>query len=243
MAAFTDEFIKTIFDFEGGLSMDQVDSGNYDSKGRLIGSNHGISAQTLEQYYKLRYFCNLSTKPIEYVKDIMKKLSSETAKLIAKTMYWDIIQGDSLTNDSVAKFLFDWFWASGYYGVKWFQGVLKTRLNINVKIDYVFDTFEAKIVNEYKDQGELFSVLKDERLKFTDYIINKSVLNYTVSCNKAKEAHRANNTQGLTNYQLSLFNELVKGIDILSDALVYSRTNRKYEVGWKRRINSYKFEV
>ena len=71
---------------EAGYSSDRDDTGNYiDVPGgrRFIGTNHGISAPILDEYFKSQGVERLLTK------NDMKNLSYETALKIYRTNYWD----------------------------------------------------------------------------------------------------------------------------------------------------------
>jgi lysozyme family protein len=63
---------------EGGYQNHPSDRGNYNSQGKLIGTNWGISAPVLERYMKR----------VPSVAD-MKALTKEQAKEIYKRLYWD----------------------------------------------------------------------------------------------------------------------------------------------------------
>ncbi len=213
MAKFTKELMKTVLNWEGGYSNDQVDSGNYDSIGRLIGTNHGIAAQTLEGYY-LKSGITLKTKPENEVILLMKDLTTAEAQIIAKTMFWDEINGDLFKNQSVAEITFQWKWGSGYFGEKWEQGAIKAALGIPLTVDYKITPEEITLLNAV-DQEKLFDTIKDEYIKFLTYIVQQSADAYRNKCK----------AEGRTP----------------AESEVYQNTYLKYETGWKRRVNSYQY--
>ena len=98
MAAF-DPIVSKVFNIEGGYQNDLNDNGNYTSSscgGQLVGTNHGISAKTLEEY--------LNACPSVYQ---MKNLARAEAIQIYKTDFWNDIGGDYLKNSNVALVIFD----------------------------------------------------------------------------------------------------------------------------------------
>ena len=190
--------------FEGGYQCYPEDSANYNTRHELVGTNMGVGALTYEDHLG-----RAVTK-----EDMQNMPKDVPGKIMQK--YWDIVQGDLLHSQAVAEFLLDWFWASGYTGIRWFQGVLKIRLQIPIKQDYKFETWEAEEVNAYQPQSEVFAVLKDERIKYTDYIIKSSIARYLYKCREKQYRPTARD--------------------------IYNNTLQKFETGWKTRINSYSYE-
>ena len=85
---------------EGGYSDDRQDTGNWIQMGgggsRFIGTNHGISAPTLQQH--------LGRLP---KKEDMLGLSYQTAAEIYKSLYWDAQNLSTLSDQSVANIIYD----------------------------------------------------------------------------------------------------------------------------------------
>lgn len=105
--------------FEGGYQQLANDSANYcPAKGKpgskLIGTKYGISAIAYGDYF---HRC----PTIEQIKN----LTPELAQKIARTKFWDPIQGDKLQSQAVAHLVFDSVYGSGSIGV------LHTRQAIN----------------------------------------------------------------------------------------------------------------
>ena len=89
---------------EAGYSDDRGDNGNYiDVPGgrRFIGTNHGISAPILDEYFKSQGVKRLLTK------DDMINLSYETALKIYKSDYWDAQNLGELSDQNVANIIYD----------------------------------------------------------------------------------------------------------------------------------------
>ena len=80
---------------EGGYTADPKDSGNW-YKGKLIGTNKGISAPVLAGYLK-----RMPTV------DEMKQLSDEVALSIYKKNYWDEMWGDKWISQDNANNVYD----------------------------------------------------------------------------------------------------------------------------------------
>ncbi len=93
--------VKTV---EAGYSSDRKDTGNWiDVPGgkRFIGTNHGISAPVLAQYFKDRGINRLITK------EDMMALKYETALEIYKKDYWNAAGLSNFKSQSIANVLYD----------------------------------------------------------------------------------------------------------------------------------------
>lgn len=89
---------------EAGYSDDRGDNGNFiDVPGgrRFIGTNHGISAPILANYYKSQGVTRLITK------EDMMRLSYKTALKIYKADYWDAQHLSELSDQNVANVIYD----------------------------------------------------------------------------------------------------------------------------------------
>jgi lysozyme family protein len=89
---------------EAGYSDDRGDNGNYiDVPGgkRFIGTNHGISAPILDNYFKSQGVDRLLTK------NDMINLSYETALKIYRSDYWDAQNLGELSDQNVANIIYD----------------------------------------------------------------------------------------------------------------------------------------
>jgi lysozyme family protein len=94
--------VKTV---EAGYSDDRKDTGNWISVPgggqRFIGTNHGISAPVLAQYFKEKGINRLISK-----QDMMD-LKYETALEIYKKDYWDLAGLSNFKSQSIANVLYD----------------------------------------------------------------------------------------------------------------------------------------
>ncbi|MBS1635353.1 MAG: hypothetical protein JST26_05475 [Bacteroidetes bacterium] len=148
--------------FEGGYQQLANDAANYcPAKGKpgskLIGTKYGISAIAYGDYF---HRCPTIQE--------IKNLSPELAQKIAKTKFWDPIQGDRIKSQAVAHLIFDSVYGSGSIGP------LHTRRAINklmgpgtVKEYKSFDlsTDEVNKINALPE-NKFFSTLSQIRKDF-----------------------------------------------------------------------------
>ena len=88
--------IAIILKNEGGYQKHPADKGNYNSRGILVGTNHGISAKTLEKW-----------RAYPVTADDMMHLSLTEAKEIYHTHYWLPIHGNAIRDQDNAELIFD----------------------------------------------------------------------------------------------------------------------------------------
>lgn len=152
---------------EAGYSSDRNDTGNWLSVPggkRFIGTNHGISAPVLAQYFKAKGIERLLTK-----QDMMD-LSYETAVEIYKKDYWDAQGLSNFKSQSIANVLYDGCVNQGAGAT---LGVLKKSME---KMGFEADTIGSW--NEFHDEltpkvnkmsieekKDLFEKIKEERLE------------------------------------------------------------------------------
>lgn len=147
--------LASTFKFEGGYQASPNDSANYTSKKVLVGTNRGISAIALEEYWRVT---GKNGQPT--VADI-KALTSNDAEKIYKKLFWDKIRGDEIKDQFVAWIIFDAFIASGNNGIsrvrksinKYYQ---KDAVQISTK---PFDNNDVFQINSAKPDA-LFEVIK-----------------------------------------------------------------------------------
>lgn len=95
MASFT-EAVEITLVHEGGYQNNPADKGNYTTSGKLIGTNYGISAKTLEAWLKY-----------EPTESIMRALPRTSAIKIYQSMYWNPYKLSEIANQQIANQLFD----------------------------------------------------------------------------------------------------------------------------------------
>lgn len=99
---------------EGGYQAHPNDTGNYNSRNELVGTNWGISAPVYE---------NWIGRPPTTAE--MRDMSAGTAQQIYKARFWDDIRGDEIRSQAVADIFFDGRVNHGRTGTKIMQRVLK----------------------------------------------------------------------------------------------------------------------
>lgn len=142
------KLIPFILSWEGGFVDDPWDLGG--------ATNKGITLSTYETY------CWRKGYPKPTV-DRLKNIPDAHWNDILKTMYWDKWKADEINSQSVANILVDWVWASGGYGIKLPQKILK------VEIDGIVGPVTLQAVNSW-DAKELFDAIKAERVAYIDRI-------------------------------------------------------------------------
>jgi lysozyme family protein len=103
-----------VADAEGGYQRHPNDTGNYNSRNELVGTNWGISAPVYENW--------INQPPTEAD---MRNMPAATARSIYKTRFWDDIRGDEIRSQAVANIFFDGRVNHGRTGTKIMQRVLK----------------------------------------------------------------------------------------------------------------------
>lgn len=114
---------------EAGYQQAKEDSGNWTGGkvgvGKLIGTNHGISAPVLCAYLK-------RTATLEE----MLHLNTATARLIRKQNYWDKIFGDDIFSQDIANKIYDTAINVGLSpAIKWAE--IETGVSVDGKMDAI----------------------------------------------------------------------------------------------------------
>jgi len=202
MADFSIAVAKT-FNAEGGYQADPADTANY-VKGVLIGTNHGISAIAYATYLK-------RTPTV----DEMKALTQDTAKLIFKSLFWDKIAGDYITNQSVSQLMFQYVIGAGDEQISDLKDIANSTYGKPVLIsnDVPFGKSEASFVNGL-DQAKFFENMKTWRLHYYDLVVARSVTKWELT-NKRK----------------------------ITDAEALQFTKKKFLAGWRHRLNTHIFSA
>jgi lysozyme family protein len=157
--------VKTV---EAGYSSDRKDTGNWiDVPGggqRFIGTNHGISAPVLAQYFKDKGINRLISK-----QDMMD-LEYETALEIYKKDYWNAAGLSNFKSQSIANVLYDECVNQGVGAA--LSDVKKSMENMGHETDEIgsWKEFHKELtpkVNKMstKEKKKLFNQIKTERLE------------------------------------------------------------------------------
>ena len=122
--------------------------------------------------------------------DDLKLLTNEDVRdRVLVPHYWNRWKADTINDQKIANILVDWVWASGSHGIK-----IPQRL-LGVDVDGIVGPKTIEAVN-FADPKSLFLAIYDERVKFINNIVERSVSEYEKkSGRKATEAELLKYTQ------------------------------------------------
>jgi lysozyme family protein len=150
LAKFT-PILEITFDYEGGYQNYPTDKANY-SGGKLVGTNHGISAMALEAYLGHTVTVN----------DILA-VDKRKARQVYKELFWDKVRGDDIKDQGVAHIVFDSYIANPSTSKRMVQSTLD-RLNKNTYVSIPFSEDVVKKINNTRP-SLFFDTFYDERKK------------------------------------------------------------------------------
>lgn len=160
MASFSSAIQEKILELEGGYQNNSMDTGNYNSRNQLIGTNFGISAPILEAW--------LGRVPS--VSD-MKSLSKSEAMRIYKKLFWDRNRFDDFSNQALASIVFDATIQHGpgsrgkTGGVTMLQTLLNTKFGEKLAVDGQMGSLTLAAVDR-NHPGVLHNLYKDRRAEY-----------------------------------------------------------------------------
>lgn len=165
MADFNSIVEKT-FKFEGGFQQFPNDTANY-CGGKLIGTNHGISAVAYGQY--------LGRCPSV---DEVKAITKDIAKNVYKKLFWDFIQGDIIKDQSLAHIVFDSHIASGGNGIIRSKKAINSVSPVFTKTDS--SKFTVEQVNKINtlNSKQLFDKVKEGEIANRKYLAESNPSKY-----------------------------------------------------------------
>lgn len=134
------KLVPIIFKWEGGYNNHPLDKGG--------STNMGV---TIETWRKVGYDKD-GDGDID-VDDLKLLTKDDVVNRVLKPHYWDRWKADRIKNQSVANIVVDWVWASGAWGIKYPQRILR------VADDGVVGPKTLEAINNYPDQSELFKKL------------------------------------------------------------------------------------
>jgi len=108
-----DRAVQLVLQKEGGFQKHKNDSGNYNSRKELVGTNLGIAAPTYERYLK--------RPPTE---QDMRNLTTAIARDIYHRLYWLPTRADQMECEGLAISIFDWFVNAGAPAVRNIQAIV-----------------------------------------------------------------------------------------------------------------------
>lgn len=104
--------------------------------------------------------------------DDLKLLTNEDVRdRVLVPHYWNRWKADTINDQKIANILVDWVWASGLHGIK-----IPQRL-LGVNVDGIVGPKTIEAVN-FADPKSLFLAIYDERVKFINNIVERSVSEY-----------------------------------------------------------------
>lgn len=156
-----------------GYGNDPVDSGGP--------TMVGVTIATYTAYRRRK------KRPVPSVKDL-KAISYDEWIDILKTMFWDKMRADEISNQSIANLCVNTIWGSGPGYIKIIQGV------VGVDCDGIVGPITIKAINENPHPEDLFQRLWDRRKKFFEDTVEKSIADY-----ERKLGRKATNLELLRN--------------------------------------------
>lgn len=155
-----DYALKKTLKWEGGFQKMAKDTGNYNSRGELVGTNRGISAKLYERI--------IGRPPSE---QDMRNISEETAKKIYKTAFWDKMHGDKFLHDDVAANIFDWYVNAGTWGI-YYSKKAAGKFSKNIQASHSMTVNDVNTLNSLS-QTALFEAIKQERIEYYRRLVAK----------------------------------------------------------------------
>jgi hypothetical protein len=143
------KFSDMLLQFEGGYVNNKSDLGGC--------TNEGITLATWQ-----KFGWDMNGDNIINCDDI-KLLGKKEFVFILKKYYWDVLHCDDIQNQSIANFICDWFYNSGYYAIKHLQTILK------LTADGIIGPNTIKAINS-ANQEQLFKDLQNDRITFVNNI-------------------------------------------------------------------------
>ncbi len=143
-----DKLFPIILKWEGGYVNDPADSG-----GR---TKYGVTENTWKMYGGKKDIADITT---------------EDAKAVMKKLFWDKCKGDEIKNQSVANIVVDWFWGSGYAGIR------RLQTTLGIKSDGIFGRETLNALNSSPNQKELFNKIWKAREQYLYDIVVKRPTN------------------------------------------------------------------
>lgn len=140
---------------EGGFQLLKNDKGNYNSRGELVGTNHGVSAKFYER---------IIGRPPS-IED-MKSLTKVEAHILFKNEFWDKVRADEIQDQGVAEIIADHaINANPTVTAKIVQRTLNKYFGKNLTVDGAIGNQTLQAINSVDDKL-LFEKIAQERLNY-----------------------------------------------------------------------------
>lgn len=166
-----EERMEDLFDTEGGFVNDPADPGG--------ATNKGISWPVWKE-------SATSILGLEPTLENLQNLTSEQAKLIYKSKYWNPIMADDILDGDLRWLLFDFYVNAGGNAIKILQNTLN-QLGENISSDGVMGNQTLTAINDFDDQIILYNLFKTNRQKYYEDITQSSINKYLTKNPNATE--------------------------------------------------------
>lgn len=163
--------MEDLFDTEGGFVNDPADPGG--------ATNKGISWPVWQENAS-------SILGLEPTLENLQNLTSEQAKLIYKSKYWNPIMADNIADGDLRWLLFDFYVNAGGNAIKILQNTLN-QLGENISSGGVMGNQTLTAINDFDDQIILYNMFKTNRQKYYEDITQSSINKYLTKNPNATE--------------------------------------------------------
>jgi lysozyme family protein len=163
MANFT-AYLPLLQQAEGGFQKIASDPGNYNSRGELVGTNHGISARFYEAILK--------RPPTEAD---MRAITKSTSEPLFKAYFWDKCQADQIKSQSIANTIVDHHINAGR-GVSLAQEVLNERFGFALTKDNAMGPKTLAAINQV-NPAQFVAIYNEARAEYYRSIGNATFIN------------------------------------------------------------------
>lgn len=147
-----------ILSWEGGFSNQPSDKGGATNKGVTI-------ATWKAQGYDKDGDGDIDVADLKLISD------QDAINVVMKPHYWDRWKADQIHSQSVANIVVDWVWASGVWGIKKPQSILK------VAVDGLVGSKTIAAVNA-TDPDMLYLSIRSARVDYINDIVFSSIIRY-----------------------------------------------------------------
>ena len=149
------KYKDTILELEGGYQKHPSDPGNYNSRGELVGTNHGISAILYERI--------IGYPPSEYD---MRNITKQEAQNIFYRYYWLPMRADKIRSQAIAETFIDHGINAGKRtSVKMMQRLLNNEYYTNLEVDGIVGPKTLKAINAAPEK-DLFDKFNEARIRY-----------------------------------------------------------------------------
>lgn len=147
-------YAKKLPTWEGGFVNDPLDNGG--------ATETGITLNTFIGYRKL-----IHPNTIPPTINDLKNISPTEWLDVLQTIFWDKWQGNRINNQSVAESLVEWFWGSGWHGIK------EPQLMLGLTSDGIVGPATIQAVNN-QDPEQFHERLRLAKIDYINTIVKNN---------------------------------------------------------------------